>query len=179
MYIIPDKKFCFLASPRTGSKSVASALLEQCNAVLVGSHHTTPEDHPEIGVDDTWVICVAVRNHWDALASWWFKIESGPGPMTPLMKFLPRFCENNKRYAGGGQLWSVATQYANQLIRYEWLGADLDMALVAAGLAPVTLPHIRDSKRESQSYQALYKRNTVAWVAKNFATEIKNYGYKF
>ena len=179
MYIIPDKKFCFLASPRTGSKSVAKALTEQRNAVLVGSHHTTPEDHPEIGVDDTWVICAAVRNHWDALASWWFKIEGGPGKMTPMIKFLPRFCRNNKRYAGDGQLWSVATQYANQLIRYEWLGADLDTALVAAGMCPVELPHIRDSKRSVKAYQVFYKRDTASWVGKNFATEIKNYGYKF
>ena len=179
MYIIPEKKFCYIASPRTGSKSVAKALTEQRNAVLVGSHHTTPEDNPEAGVDDSWVVCAAVRNHWDALASWWFKIEGGPGKMTPMIKFLPRFCRLNKRYAGDGQLWRDATQYANQLIRYEWLSADLDTALVTAGMCPVELPHIRDSKRTMTAYQVFYKRDTASWVGKNFATEIKNYGYKF
>jgi hypothetical protein len=99
--------------------------------------------------------------------------------MCPLASFLPRFCENNGQYVKENQLWHIASRYANTHLRYEWLSADLDQALVAAGLAPVELPTVIDSKQAGKPYQIFYKADTAAWAANYFKAEIKKYGYKF
>lgn len=178
MYIIPDWKFCFLASPRTGSKAIAKVLTEKYGAILVGSHHTTPDEHSEYKLNSEWTICSTIRNHWDALISWWFKIERR-GRMTPLAEFLPRFCESNPNFVSNRQLWWKNIPFTNHPLRYEHLNADLDQALVAVGLPPVDLSVITDSKRNGAPYQVFYKGATSEWVAKYFQEEIDRYGYKF
>ena len=178
MYVIPDWKFCFLASPRTGSKAVAKVLVEKYGATLIGSHHTNPKDHPDYGMDRDWVICSGVRNHWDAMVSWWFKIERR-GRMLPLADFLVRFCANNPNFVQDNKLWKRNEQYINKLLRYEQLNADLDYALVSAGLPPVDLPVVVDSARDGRPYQVFYKDDTAAWVAQYFKEEIEKYHYKF
>lgn len=176
MYIIPEFNFCFLAAPRTGSKAIAQALLSR-GAIVVGSHHTTPEDH-DIKITPEWTVCSAVRNHWDALISWWFKIERR-GKMAPLAKFIPRFILNNPNFVQDGQLYWKTLPHTNTLLRYEWLQADFDYALVKAGMAPLELPRVIDSKREGRPYQAFYKSGQVKLVEDYFKAEIKRLGYKF
>lgn len=179
MYVIPEWKFCFLAAPRTGSKAVAKALVEQRGAILVGSHHSTPDEHPEYEINNDWAVCSGIRNHWDAMVSWWFKIERR-GRMMPLAEFLPRFCENNPAFVRDNQLWWVNMPYTNvEVLRYDWLESDLDNALVAVGLPPVTLPSVIDSKRDQRPYQVYYKSDTAQWVGMYFEEEIAKYGYKF
>jgi hypothetical protein len=178
MYVIPQYKFCYIAAPRTGSKACARALVEHRGAVLVGSHHTSPDDHDyDIGKD--WTVCSTVRNHWDTMISWYFKIERKAKAMTPLHKFLPRFCENNPNFVRVNQLWWIGATHVNTGLRYECLQADFDQALVKAGMAPLDLPTIIDSARDGAPYQAFYKRASVAWVADYFKEEIQRCGYKF
>ena len=64
----------FLCHPRTASHSISEALIEQLNFVDVGgNYHQGPNDSSHW----TWkgnegpYFCV-IRNHWDAMASWWF-----------------------------------------------------------------------------------------------------------
>ena len=178
MYIIPDWKFCFLASPRTGSKAIAQVLMEKYGAILVGSHHTTPTEHPDYNFNSDWVVCSAIRNHWCAMISWWFKLERR-GRMTPLAEFLPRFCANNPNFVQNHKLWQKNIPFTNHPLRYEQLNADLDQALVAVGLPPVDLPIVADSKRDGAPYQVFYKADTAAWVGQYFQEEIDRYGYKF
>ncbi|MGV9103859.1 MAG: hypothetical protein ACOC3C_07070 [Candidatus Thorarchaeota archaeon] len=179
MYIIPEYKFAFLAAPRTGSKAIATALQEYRGAELIGSHHTTPDEHPEIEIDGSWTVCSTIRNHWDAMISWWFKIERKARAMTPLSKFLPRFCENNPNFVQNGQLWWRTLPHTNTILRHEWLQADFDQALVKVGMSPLDLPRITDSHRDNPAYQVYYKRATARWVGLYFAEEIKHCGYKF
>lgn len=179
MYIIPEWKFAFLAAPRTGSKAIARALLDHRGAELIGSHHTLPDDHPEIEIDSSWTVCSTIRNHWDAMISWWFKIERTAKAMTPLAKFLPRFCANNPNFVQDGQLWNKTLSYSNAVLRYEWLQADFDLALVRAGMAPLDMTKIVDSTRMATPYQVCYKQATKLWVGKQFAKEIAKCGYKF
>ena len=179
MYVIPNKKFVFLAAPRTGSKAVAQALLEQRGAILVGGHHTLPEDHPEYEIGKDWVVCSTIRNHYDAMVSWYFKIERLENSMIPFIKFLPRFCENNPNFAQSGELWGKTLAASNTIIRYEWLQAGIDTALVKADLPPVDLPQVVDSKRGERPYQACYKRPERTWVSDYFRTELAKCGYKF
>jgi hypothetical protein len=157
---------------------VAKALVEQRGAILVGSHHSTPDEHPEYEISNDWVVCSGVRNHWDAMVSWWFKIER-KGRMRPLVEFLPRFCENNPGFVQGNKLWRKNMPFTNEVLRYNWLESDLDNALVAVGLPPVTLLPITDSRRGKRPYQVFYKDDTARWVAQYFEEEIKKYGYKF
>ena len=177
MYIIPKYKFCYLAEPRTGSKAIAKILMEKYGAVRMRSHHDTPNDHPEIDLRN-WVVCAGARNHWDAMISWWFKIERR-GKMTPLAKFMPRFCKNNPSFVRNGKLWWKMRPFINTLIRYEWLNADLDYALVSVGLPPCNIPIVTDSKRNGRPYQIFYKTMTRDWVANFFKEEIKQHQYKF
>ena len=178
MYVIPEYRFCFLASPRTGSKAIAKALIEKYGAILVGSHHTTPDEHPEYVLDRDWVVCSGIRNNWDAMISWWFKIERR-GRMQPLADFLPCFCEANSNFVSGGQLWWKNKPFTNKVLRYDQLNVDFDYALVSVGLPPVNLPVVTDSKRGGRPYQIFYKDDTAAWVSRYFEKEIKKYGYKF
>lgn len=177
MYVIPQHKFCFIAAPRTGSKACARALVEHRGAVLVGSHHTTPDDNPEYEIGKDWVICSTVRNHWDAMISWYFKIERRTMP--PLHKFIPRFCENSPNFVQNHHLWWIGVAHVNTGIRYENLQADFDMALVKAGMAPLDLPQVIDSARGGAPYQAFYKRPSIVWVAEYFKEEIALCHYKF
>ena len=178
MYVIPEKKFAFIASPRTGSKAVRDALLSR-GATLVGSHHTTPGDNPEVELDKDWTICTTVRNHWDAMISWYFKIERKERAMMPLREFLPRFCEDNPNFVRDGRLWWYGDGWVNTYLRYECLQADFDLALVKAGMASLDLPRVIDSKRGGRPYQVFYKRDTARWVATYFGAEIRKLGYKF
>ncbi len=178
MYVIPDNKFCFIAEPRTGSKAIAKALTEKYDAILIGSHHTVPSDTPEFKIDSSWTVCAAHRNHWDTMVSWWFKIERR-GRMTPLAEFMPRFCRDNPSYVQDGKLWWRSASFITVGLRYAWLNADLDHALVGAGLAPLTLPRYPDSARDSQPYQIFYKQGTAEWVRHYFTAEINQCGYKF
>jgi hypothetical protein len=178
MYIIPEWKFCFLASPRTGSKAIAKVLMEQRGAILIGSHHSIPDEHPEYEIGNDWVVCSGIRNHWDTMISWWFKIER-KGRMKPLADFLPRFCNNNPNFVKNQQLWWRNMPFTKKLLRYEWLNADLDHALVSVGLPPVDLPTVTDSAREQRPYQIFYKNSTAKWVADYFQKEIDKYGFKF
>jgi len=179
MYIIPEKKFAFIANPRTGSKAVRDALLNQAGATLIGGHHTTPDDHLDIEIGPDWTVCATVRNHWDALISWWFKIERTPNAMTPLAEFLPRFCANNPNFVRAGRLWWAGTPHVNTFLRYQWLEADLNQALVKVGLPPVDLPEVIDSHRGGRPYQIFYKKATARWVGSYFEEEIRELGYKF
>lgn len=178
MYIIPEFKFAYIANPRTGSKAIREALMKYRNAELVGSHHTTPKDHPEIKFGPDWTVCATVRNHWDTMVSWWFKIERVERAMTPLMEFLPRFCEGNPNFVNANRLWWAGEGYVNTYLRYEQLQADFDQALVKAGMAPLDLPRVVDSHRNGP-YQVFYKRDTSRWVGSYFAEEIQKLGYKF
>lgn len=178
MYLIPEKKFCYVANPRTGSKAVRDALLSR-GAILVGSHHTTPDDHLDIKMGSNWTVCATTRNHWDTMISWYFKIERKERAMTPLADFLSCFCANNPNFVRDGRLWWCGEGYVNTYLRYESLQADFDQALVKAGMAPLDLPRVVDSKRNGRPYQIFYKRDTVRWVGNYFAAEIKKLGYKF
>ena len=179
MYIIEKAKFCYIANARTGSQAVRDALLNQTEAELIGSHHTTPDDHPDIEIGPDWTVCSTVRNHFDAMISWYFKIERTPKAMAPLDVFLPRFCGNNPNFVKDGRLWWHGESYVNTFLRYEWLEADLNQALVKVGLNPVDLPRVTDSKRGGQPYQVFYKKATARWVGSYFAAEIAKLGYKF
>ncbi len=178
MYVIPKWKFCFLASPRTGSKAIARVLTEKYGAALIGSHHTTPDEHLDYKFDRDWIICSTIRNNWDAMISWWFKTERS-GRMTPLAEFLPRFCKSNSNFVCDQQLWWRNTPFTNHPLRYEHLNTDLDQALVATGLPPIDLPVVTDSKRDGAPYQVFYKGATSEWVAQYFKVEIERYGFKF
>jgi hypothetical protein len=178
MYVIPSHKFCYIANPRTGSKAVRDALLG-LGAELVGGHHTTPADNPEVEIAPDWTVCAAVRNHFDTMISWWWKIERTPKAMTPLAEFLPRFCESNPNFVRDGRLWWSGEPHVNTYLRYDWLEADLNQSLVKVGLNPVDLPRVIDSQRGGRPYQVFYKKATARWVGSYFSEEIARFGYKF
>ena len=179
MYVIPSHKFAFIANPRTGSKAVRDALLGQAGAVLVGGHHTTPDDNLEVEIGPDWTVCATTRNHFDTMISWWFKLERTLNAMTPLAEFLPRFCLNNPNFVRDGQLWWGGEPHVNTFLRYEWLEADLNQSLVKVGLNPVDLPRVTDSQRGGKPYQVFFKKATVRWVGSYFADEIARFGFKF
>jgi predicted deacetylase len=168
MYILPKYKFAYLAAPRTASKATSQALLAR-GATLFGSHHSI-EDLPP-----GWVIASTVRNHWDAMISWWFK----NGKIGKFEEFLPRFCLNNPNFVINHTLWAKYIDKSTHILRFESLQRDLDAVLEFAGIEPMKLPLVLDSKRENAPYQIFYKRFAKDWVQNYFNDEIQKYGYKF
>lgn len=68
MYILREHSLAFLAHPRAASTAVATALT-RIGGVRIGTHHggfgealLRPQD---------WRTVVVVRNHWDAVVSWY------------------------------------------------------------------------------------------------------------
>ena len=173
MYVHKDAKLIFLANPRTGSTSVAKALMD-IGFKQLGPHHSTMKD---TGVDYGWTTFAVVRNHWDAAVSWVFGKHLGEYKDLDFTIGTFEFALDNE-YVTEHEMWGY--HKPDLLVRYEFLELDLDIVLHTLGLGPVKLPKENVSKaRNGRHYREFYTDETRDYIGNRFKGEIERLGYEF
>lgn len=182
MHCHHEAKLCYLSHPRTASHSVRRALRRQAGFVPAGGggharwqdaqeRSTLPEIDPE-----TWTFATGVRNHWDAMVSWWHLTDFGE--MEFGVPWAERLIEN-RREIPPHSLWTYHAA-ADTHLRFERIEEELNALLREHGLPEVDLPRLQVSDgRRGRHYSEFYDREMRAWVAGYFRHEIERFGYEF
>jgi len=169
MYIHKEAKLVFLANPRTGSTSVAKALME-IGFEQDGTHHSARDI-------DGYTTFAVVRNHWDAAVSWVFGKHLGEYKDLDFTVETFEFALDNE-YVTEHEMWGY--HKPDLLVRYEFLELDLDIVLHTLGLEAVKLPKENVSKaRNGQNYRKLCIDETREYIYNRFKDEIERLGYEF
>jgi len=171
MYLIPQKKLIFLSQPKTGSTSIAHAILNQLKGFPCGTHHSTPEQN---NFDTTgWKTVTVVRNHFDVLVSWWHYNKQ---TNLPLHEFIDQFLETSGHVKRKGRyyyLYHIYPELADEVIRYENLQEEFNRIVGE----DIPLPQLNTS--EHKDYRVYYKPRVIQKVRDLFKPELSKYGYKW
>ena len=175
MYVHDEKSLCFLASPRTASRSWRDAVLKM-GFRRVGAHHTGPRDGFDVSEYHTFCL---VRNHWDAVLSWWFYRHGPRYEAAPSLDWAARHLSVNS-HTPAGYLWYHA-MYCQTIIKFEEMETAYIEFFHSHGFeeVPPLLHTGRSLARHNRAYQDYYNpevRQFVGWV---WAYEIENYNYSF
>lgn len=175
MYVHKFLPLAYLAHPRTASRATKEAL-GQRGFILQGPHHGGPPNH---GLNGRRAFCV-VRNHWDAIASWYYNFENGSGaPMTA--NWIRTWTAQNATYFSPGRMWWFTYLHPEPIIlRYESLQESLDALLGEYGIKPIRLPVVgASSGRKGRHYRELHTEQTSAAVRSLWGDEIDRLGYVY
>ena len=130
MYVSDKLRLVYLAQPRTASRAVARLLQSRFGAELVNcpgsiygaGHHSADAELCSEYQERGYRVCTVVRNHWDAVVSWWFcnaRTPSWPG-------FIDYWLSGqSQRWTEPHRLYSYLQPMADTILRYETLAADL------------------------------------------------------
>lgn len=132
------------------------------------NHHAKLEDirHLLTGGE---VIVTTVRNHWDAVASWWLL----DARRLSLWNFIDNY--NHSHYAKGRKLWWLHPE-ATHILKYESIQADLDNLLISLDLEPIKI--LKENVTQDKThYLDYYSKCTYQKVLEHFYDEIIFYGY--
>jgi len=168
-----EQKLIFLAQPRTGSHAVAEWLCGR-GAMMVGKHHEFDRAKLAALRQDGWRSFSVVRNHWDALVSWWY-MHRARRSAADFESFV-RWWVNEQTYLRPHRLYWNYQPVSDEVLRYEALDAEMS-ALVGED---VTLPRMNVTATR-YPYLRYYERHPglAEFVAEWFAEEIEQYGYEF
>jgi len=169
VYHAPSR-LLFLATPHAGSRSLAASL-EALGGRASLEHHDTleevlaqgllhREDLPEI------TVFTSIRNHFDALPTWWR--ARGKGRSFP--HFLMILATMPGMLADGRRLYWQFFDDADVALRFE------DLVEGRLGLRP-TLPHLGQSP--PRDYQGFYDDEGRRMVEDVFREELRDLGYGF
>jgi len=174
MYVQANGPLCFLAHPRTASRATSDAL-GQRGFIMVGSHHGGP---PNADLGGRTPFCV-IRNHYDAICSWFFNWNRSGEPMTA--KWIRSFVGGHHDYFKPKQMWWYTYLEPQPIIlRYEYLQDELDALLTSYGLKPIRLPVVgRSRDRAGVHYREFHTADTVAAVRRLWGDEIDRFGYVY
>jgi hypothetical protein len=172
VYIVPSKKLIFLSQPKTGSTSIAHAVLNQLGGFPCGGHHSTPESNDFDTTD--WKTVTVVRNHFDVIVSWWHYNKCHL--TQTLDKFIDHFLETSGHVKREGReyfLYHTYPQLADVVLRYETLQKDFNEVCGEE----VPLPRFNTSNQ--QPFPVYYKPRVIEKVRRLFKSELAKYGYKW
>lgn len=177
MYVHEGAGLCFLAHPRTASRAVRDALAG-IGFEAKGAHH----DGPDQGYDlSPYQVVFGVRNHWDALVSWWFNARMFKKEKIPSLGWLAIHLSQNQYYFRPGTLWWFLDQIPDATyFHFENMQVELNVILMAHGLPAVEIPKVGMSEeRAGRHYREFYDSNTRHFVGWLFKPEIMRLGYSF
>jgi len=189
MYVIRDKKFCYLAQPRTGSRAIRKTLLEKLNAEQVAQHHTTwldvPENRkfswawPSVTPNTSWVIVSTVRNHFDAVVSWFTSTHRGP--LSLRQYWEQHVKDQDHEYLKPHQLYWRYRPLSNRILRYESLQQDWDKVLESIGLPPTKIEHVNNPQawRYGAKYRDLISPDLRFEIQAYYSEEMAELGYEW
>lgn len=185
MYIHEGRGLVYLAHPKCASRAVRDALKEhgfvrsvfapnskpnKCGNRSGPDHHKGLKEHP----GPEWTVFTAVRNHFDAWASWFSYSAKTGEQFCP--RFIERLMDKQNYFPEPDKMWAYHTEFADHVLRYETQAADLSNLLGEQ----VQLPVVGVSeRREKRPYQALYTPELAEYVADRFGDEMEHYGYRW
>jgi hypothetical protein len=181
LYISRDLKLVFLASPRTGSRSVSHYLETVHGADPWGKrtrrqgHHSTDEKMLAALRAKGYTVAATVRNHWDHLVSWFTHTDKGFGKecVGRFDLWVFRFATQGNAYHKGHDRFGRFTEHADVILRYENLESDL------AELVGTKAKLTRIGYTPREPYQSYFTPEVAEFVGMWWRDEIERYGYTF
>jgi hypothetical protein len=182
-YVNQLAKIVYLANPKTASISTSKALLHGAGFMRVnqmaGYHHAQPSER----LGSEWIVCTAVRNHFDAFVSWYFHMnrhDKGPFSTMFLDSLVGTTERPNHYFPHPHRMWHYQAQYATHLLHFESLEADLNAVLSLRDLGPVSLGEENVSvSRARRPYQEFHDLSTRLWIEKRYWEEMGELGYQW
>jgi hypothetical protein len=182
MWILPEKKICFLANAKTASLATAFAL-NSLGFKHFGDQHCIPaaSGWPQWReIDNTWTIFSTVRNHYDVLVSWYFHNTRAPEASKyfgrPFERFLYEWVDSE--WFRDGQMYWKRASLCDRILRYETLQTDFSALLYSCNLPATKIElHNVSKNRKGRHWQEFYTDKSLQFVAGIFGEEMKLYGY--
>ena len=129
--------------------------------------------------DSYFKFCIE-RNPWDKTVSYYYwKNRSEPRP--PMIDWLNKGAHKVLQDRGR-QLYTIdGNIVVDQVIKYENLADDLETIRLKIGLPePLELPNAKSSiRKDRRHYQEIFSDEERQIIAKDFAYEIRTFGYEF
>ena len=176
MYVHDEKKFCFLASPRTGSRAWRDALL-QVGFRAIGAHHNGPREGFKVSGYTTFTL---VRNHYDAILSWWYYTHGPQYDTAPSLEWLATEFTNNS-YVKPGIFWQNVKHCA-MVFRFENMARDYELFMEGAlGIEdpPPLLVVGKSPKRRKNDFTNFFNAETRQFITWVWGDEMKRMGYDY
>jgi hypothetical protein len=133
---------------------------------------------------------MTVRNHWDALTSWWYRMQ-GQSPeavqrgatvnwMREWLRQHHNYCTLDKPGFKNRLWWFLEIPERYKVFRYEQLQDNLDDFLTDHGFEPVELELVgNDSGRDGLSYREALSAEVAEYIHDTFREEIEELGYSY
>ena len=170
--VLVPGKFLYLATPHTGSVSVARTLLENVEgAASVGSHHATHDDVADRLHGERLV--TGVRNPYDLVVSWWTRTYA-QSRWSSFHDFVREWDE--PVHVRNGRMfyhWRPGVQ----VLRFEELQKDFDTLLRRYKIPAVTLLH-HNRSNERRLWSDYHDVESYELVNERFGAEIVEFGYE-
>lgn len=184
MYTNQKLRLGFLAHPRTGSRAIARHLCDlkqKFGFLLDGKHHTGPAEP----LDPNWTYFTVVRNHFDAITSWYFTFQGqslveGEGRRKPSItkKWLTNFIAKHPNYLRKPKLWWFTDLPRIVIVRYEDLPDSLAEVLKKFDLTLDEIPTFGYADhRQGTTYQDAFTPAARDVVESTWGKEMKKLGY--
>jgi len=181
MYVCPEIKLVYLAQPRAASRAIAAFLQSVAVTERVVNHHYIDLDMVERYRADGWRVVTIVRNHFDAIVSWWHHSPywfNPPKGMNTFDLFVTEFATNrNNEYVVPHRLYWQYQPIATHIVRYENLWSEFS---AATGLQPGERERsVYVGQSDRKPYRDYYDAASRKFVEDFYAEELERYGYVF
>jgi hypothetical protein len=171
----------FILPPRTGTRSVESALVS-LHALPIGTRHHVPDPLPPAKLT-----VATIRNPFDVIVSWFHFPDPdyrNRGPAVLALGGNGRTWAEWLEFVLSGQHKFMATstlrgaKLADRVIRFEdGIERQLHAILSEYGYVLPPVGHIGKSAR--QAYQGYYSPRQIVAVYRKFKDDFKRFGYRF
>ena len=175
MYWLDDVSF--IAHPNTGSRSLKKMILGANGGKVINDQHGVCWETVK---NSRAVVCV-IRNPYDMMASWYWRMISKPDFNTWLSYTLNQSNGNHEDpdKVGGGLFFGL--KRSTHIIRFENIEEGYN-DLFEDLQFPVKLKLGHEGKarfRNGQNYQVLYNQDAINIVAKKYGSLMKSLKYGF
>jgi len=181
-----ERRFIYVATPRTGSTSTAHGLWrasgspgkEKSLRPWVGSYHHKGKQHaPFEGLYPDYKIFTNVRNPYDRFISLTYPAVSGCEAQRVLEDIPPSHRE----------WYQPQTEYVPEdlqggfVLRFEHLKEDFKRMLAAVGLPDVTLEHMKSTRGKKKNWRSHYRQHEglVKAVEDYYRSDLDRWGYRW
>jgi len=143
-------------------------------------HHYGPELFWALDIENYTSFCT-VRNHWDAIVSWWF--FKGQNLVSELIdeQWLTKFTTDNPQYFKFPNMWWFIHEVPNvHILRYERYYEDIEELFTFLDLPMHKVPSVLDLKyKRDRNFRRYFTPDARDKVFDLFGKEITTLGYSW